>query len=144
MKSPFIFATLLLILTIPAVDAQDAGSLWMPNDGVYKTYSIPKEWIPQKIGKRLPDAKSFEKEKDWNMAWSWKIPHFIEIFGMPDRYLVKVKLKFGQWNYLVYDFPSRETVIMYVSAPPYDSFGAAAAFGSQIGKKKGALIWLLK
>jgi len=102
---------------------------------------IPKAWIPDSIPAKGNEMKAFldlNESKEFQ-AKGLLISHLIELCGMPSTYMVTRNSKADISNYLVYDLPSGEIIVLYVSAPSVKYFGAAAAYDS-----KGKLLRLIK
>lgn len=128
-----------LLLTLSF--AQGESFISPSKRAAFKPQEIPEFWIPASFPQEGNAMKAFlalNESKEFRPD-GHLVSRLIQLCGKPSTYMVAKSPKKGTWNYLVYDLPSGETIIVYVSEPPAKSFGAAAAYDS-----KGKLLRLIK
>lgn len=107
----------------------------------FKRQEIPNLWLPPSIpakGNEMAVFLSLDDSEEFRTNGNL-VSHMIALCGLPSTYMVAKSKKANPWNYLVYDLPSGETVVLYVSGPSVKYFGAAAAFDSM-----GKLLRMIK
>jgi hypothetical protein len=130
-----IFIVLVLMVNVHFVDAGETTlrSIWTsPN---YCAKPFPDEWRPKLCPSTVREMVAF---MDFDLKSAGvSIPNFVACFGSPDRYLV-ARQNNGQ-NFLIYDFPTGQSLALYVHEPPDNKFSAIVIVDSA-----GNLVRLIK
>jgi hypothetical protein len=103
-----------------------AGAEFPWQEPGFSVRPIPKEWIPEGPGQRPANSRAFAN-LDHRDAFpqGFRIPRFIELFGMPDKYYAGERKKNRLQHYLVYTLKSGEVVYVDAIPPPSDRFAYA-------------------
>jgi hypothetical protein len=129
-------AFLILFCGVVALAASDKTTLrkiWASPH--YTTNSIPSIWRPSSVPLMATNVKQFEQFSLQTNGLS--ISNFFARYGLPNRYLTTQRTQ--EWDFAIYDLPSKHTVALYVPKPPASGFGACV-----IIKPDGDLLRLIK
>ena len=115
------WAVLVLFCGIAMIAASGKATMrvaWASPDD--STDSIPAAWKPRAAPPTTSDVRQFERFclQDNGLC----ISNLFARYGLPNRDLTTQQPQ--QWDFAIYDLPSRQAVALYVPKPPADRFGA--------------------
>ena len=111
----FRILVLLLALALLPCQAQDVSA-------GYSSQPLPSAWINKGVLRSRLTLADVTRPAQPPL----RVSEFIARFGLPDRYLVPNRRQHGYSGMLVYDLPSKHTVILHVGTPPLQNIGAIA------------------
>ena len=104
------------------------------NSKRYVKTAFPDAWRPETVPPTERDLAAYQKFPRTSL-----IKDVVARFGIPDRYLVRVRPRAGYMDWLIYDLPDGYSVAFFVAKPPVGTFLAGVIINS-----KGKLLLLIK